>query len=521
MHTTLDSSAIGGGNVGDGGGGEVAAPTMAVPATSAPLVLAAGGCLALVGFLLPESDYGAGGIPIILGLYVAGLLLLTLSGSRTLTPLLVDAYAKSVLLSCVILVPAAWWSSQYGDFPPVFMIDRFRPRADDYFGFEHYVSPAIGDSDVSLLDGDSNAPLHWWANVHLQNLLLGAIGRIVPLGANLMNVCIGAVTVAWTLGACHLALQRQRPDLLPLLRRMVRYCPWLIAASLLSIREIWVHCVFAAAVYLGFRAREFVGLGRIALLAVFIALGAIACWLLRPDMIPVVAVLAPICAHVPRKLGPVSSNSTTVKIVIVAGGLLMLGGLATLEPVQEFVIGQIQERALKYMDFSKDDEGEDESKQATLLKVTGDSIVLRGVVLTAWIWERPLPKVTFKPGSVYTAGMQLMPLWLLGFVRVLIPMLRRNRVAARDWWRTYRWLLLALLGTTMLIGFTSGEGRHAYNMIPTLCVLMAGALATCAPGDPELDGVLGRAAKTALIGFVVFSIFTLAVFGTSGMFPRN
>lgn len=490
------------------------------PALNLVLLVVAGLFLSLLGFIIPGAEYDLAYVPVILALYVTGLVILRVTGGRALAPILLDAYIKAILAVSIVLVLGCWWALQYGDYSPAYLIDRFKPTGDDNRIFEHFILPVIGDSSVSLLDGETNAPLHWWAIVRLENVFVDLGGRPFPLGANLLNVCIGSMTTAYSVGACHLALLRRRPDLTQLVSRMVRYCPWLLAASALAIREIWAHCVFAAVIFFGFRARELAGGRRWLLLVVVMPAAAMAMYLLRPDMLPILLPLGPLCAWAPVGQPRPSKLSRQARLGLVAAVVLLIGGLLMLPPVQELIVNEVQQRALKYIEFTANEQGTDDSNQNTLVGLFGDNIVLRGVIESAWIWEQPLPKVVIKPGSLYVLGRQLLPVWLLALLYGVLPLIRR-RHEMRQWWQTWRWLLVAVVATTILVGFTSGEGRHVFSMIPVICVLFAGVLASAQPDDPALVRVPATAVHAALVILGVSALFTLAIFGPSVLFPSS
>lgn len=473
--------------------------------------------LALVGFLVPATDYDASLVPVVLTICVLGGLFLRITGGRSLGGLLIDSYSKGVIAATIVLFVGMWWAAQYGDFPPHYMIDRFKSTVDDNRVFEHFILPAVGDSSVSLLDGETNAPLYWWGHVELQNLFVDTSGRVFPMGANLLNICVGGMTIALMGGACHLALSRRRPDVSRRMELWIRYCPWLLAASVLAIREIWVHCLFAASLFFGFRARELRGARRMLLLSAGVVLVSAAAFMLRPDMIPILAPLPLICAWVPRADRAVNIGLSRRRLVaILMGVLVVLIGLASIETIRDAVVGAIEKRAIAYIEFG-DKAQVDQGSQDTLVHIFGDNILLRGTLLSAWLWEQPLPKFSIKPGSIYALGRQLVPLWLLSMVYVCVPIFRRHTAAARAWWKRNWPLVLELLISTLLVGFTSGEVRHVFNLLPVVCVLIAGVVAIEEPEFaiwPPMRRFLGM---TVLICIAI----TLLMFGPDSLFLSN
>ena len=471
---------------------------------------------ALAGYLLPTQDYSFLDFGWILtAFFLLGLAVVALAGGRTRV-LMTTVYGAYAVLACAAMVGATWNASRIGTSSPLWVIDRFAPR-DDFNLFEYYIYPYIGARDLSLLEGQSNAPLHWYANVQLQNLMVMATGVPKPWAGMALNVVIGSLTAAFVIGSVERSLPKDGGRGLRgrHFAFLVLSCPWPIAASVIAIREVWVYLAFAVALYVGMVVRRSALPTRVgATFATLLVVGPTV-YLLRSEMVGIWMLLLLLAVFETRD---VPTGQTTWYVIRFGLLAFFVAGTYTLVS-REALESEILRHAVHYSSGAELGVGE----QGLVLSIAKQGLFIRGLVETLWLWFQPLPKIPSNPGSLYTLALTITPFWTFacvalvwlgprsrdaGSVQVSAPV-ELGGVPVR---RRFALHVLWLVGLTASIGFTSCETRHLYVAVPLLCVIVANALdRRYDPSALRLAQLRAFAAVIAAIGACV--VFTLLVFG--------
>lgn len=463
---------------------------------------------ALVGYMVHGIQYSLWGFGWVLAaLQAAAFALVAVLGGRT-KRLMLTVCAAHMMVACVVMVAATWNAARVGGLDSIWLIDRFEPR-DDFNLYHFYIYPMVGTSGLEIYPGMTNAPLHWYANVQLQGAISRAAGAPVAWAGLGVNVIVGGLTAAFVAGA----IERSLPTDAPLRGRHTAFtvltCPWPIAASVIAIREIWLYCAFALALYVAMVIRHWSPVKR--LVGVVLALGTVgpACFLLRAEMLGVWALMFLIATFDT----PDAQSERSVWGLLRFGALAAVALLAYAQLSSAAVSAQVVFRASQYAEAA-DTAGTAAGEEGIVLDLARGGLATRAIVQTLWMWWQPLPKIALRPGSLYSLGLVATPLWTLGCLLVVAlgSSVRRVPAMARTARRFASHLLwLAIL--TGMVGATSAEPRHLYSAVPLCCVLFSNMMAERfdlrALRVAQLRGILG------VLGVALgCSVFTLAVFGT-------
>ena len=237
--------------------------------------------------------------------------------------------------------------------------------------------------------------------------MVDATGAPVPWAGLAINVIVGSMTAAFTMGAIDRSLSPSAGRGLGArhLSFVVLACPWPMVASVIAIREIWVYCVFAITVHVGMVIRKWSPLRRI------VATGA-ATALLEPSPASCSARRdgGGLAALLPRHrlrhrgqgqeaLWPRSSSdsrrwrwsrwwsTTSSRCRFARRGSHWAAFLR---------------RAVEYADFADRAEAPMGDQQGMVLAIARQGLVSRGLVETAWIWRVPAPQAGSDPRQACT-----------------------------------------------------------------------------------------------------------------------
>lgn len=463
---------------------------------------------ALVGYLVHGIQYSLWKFGWVLAALQAAafVLVAALGGSSRKTMLSVCAVYMTV--GCVAMVAATWNAARLGGFDSIWLIDRFEPR-DDFNLYHLYIYPVVGTPGLELYPGMTNAPLHWYANVQLQGVISQVAGAPVAWAGLAVNVIVGGLTAAFVAGA----IERSLPAGTPLRAKHTAFtvltCPWPIAASVIAIREIWLYCVFALALYIAMVIRLWPSTKRVVAVVASLATVGPACFLLRAEMVGVWALMFLIAAF--DTADARRERSLWALLRFAALGTVALWLYAQLSSAA--IGAQVVYRANQYAEAA-DSAGTAAGEQGIVLGLARGGLEARAVVQTLWIWWQPLPKIALRAGSFYSLGLVATPLWTLGCLLVVtLGSPARHVPAVARTSRRFASHLLWLLMLTVMIGATSGETRHLYAALPLCCVIFSNMMAERfdlgALRVAQLRGILG------VIGVALgCSVFTLALFGT-------
>jgi hypothetical protein len=482
------------------------------------LSLGAGGlALGISGFGVPDLDFSLTDSAVFIGLYAIGAAIVGAIGGRQRLRLL-SVYSTYTMLASAAFVAATIYGSSYGSSSPVFLIDRFRPR-DDHNLFVTAIHPSIGSRLVSLFEGQTNAPLHWYVNVRVHELIIDLTGRPQMMVGNGLNIVVGSITAALLVGAIGLSIRPSRrgrfPAGIPI--AFVLGCPWLLASSIIAIREVWVYALFAAAFYGGLM------FARLGLVVRLVALGALAagcgtaCYLLRGEMMPLIVVLVLLAGTTVQDRPLVGAAQTTLVVGIVAVAAVAIAPLVTLR--KDSVSATMEARSMEYHELAGSREA---GEKGTVDAIIGTGFAARRIVNAVWMPFKPLPKVAFFPGSTYQLGKLLTPGWLLACIGVVWTLARRaegDEPPEGTSVQRYRWLILWMAAMTVLIGLTSAEVRHFYAQLPVACALMSDIFQTRTTGPQEVAIVWRKGVLFGVTILVLSGLFTLVAFGLDSLIP--
>jgi hypothetical protein len=472
--------------------------------------------LSLSGYFVPSIEFSLLDSTMFLGLFALGAATLAaIGGALRKTMLLV--YSSYTVIASLAFVVATAYSAQYGPYSPVYLMDRYS-EGDDARIYEKAVRPAIGRRDLAPTDGETNAPLHWYVNVRLEEAIVAMTGRPQMMLGNALSIVFGSITSALIVGAIGLALRtaakKRFPNGIPV--GFVLACPWLLAASIMAIRDVWLYAVFAAALYGGLAVSRWTPARRaLGLAAVSLACGA-ACFFLRIEMTPTVVALVFIAGTTVK-----DRPQTGLRELLNVVGILVVLATTVVTPTlsgmrQDSVYDAIARRSADYSGAATFEAG----AQGTVNGFIGGSGPTRVVFRTLWMPLQPLPRILIHLGNTYHIGKLLMPVWNLALLTSVL-LLRRPRYDAGPHalpvLRRYRWLLLWMLAMTILVGTTSGESRHLYVVLPVACVVLADVFQTRATGPAEVVAAWHKGVLTGA-GVLLFSIiFSWVFFGWDAM----
>jgi len=472
--------------------------------SSAAWVVAAALVQMTSGFAVPGMGYAPGDAMIAFILFTCGLALAWALGGAE-GGLALRTYSIFVVVCNVALVLATMVAFQYGTDEPVWLVSRYVPRDDSVVFLEH-VLPFVTEGSVSLGDATTNAPLFWLANIRLQQLAIAWTGGTQPIDGLSLNIVLGGVVAAVVVVTAATA-GSQAVSGRSLKRTLVLIsvtCPWLIASSIIFIRDIWVYAVFSALLLAVVRLRGEVGASRIVWLTVATAAACAATALLRLEMVPIAAALGLVGFVGHRWPLPRWRRGAVIGIGVLVASVAAVA-----------MLPEALERAQIYRDW-----GREEAEHGTLVGFLGESLLLRTVVQTAWAPINPLPRVLISPGAVYHLAKTLMPLWTIAVVLTVRRECRRSRSGigcmsiATDHGR-YTALLLWVVATVLAVGATSGETRHTYVVVPAVVALAGAALRRCEEGQGPNSWM--RSVGVALAFGAACLVMNLVVFGPDGI----
>lgn len=472
-----------------------------------------GACaLPMMGTLVPQIHYDLRIAIAFLALFAAGAIALNLlAGARRRT--MVWAYGTFVTLAAITCVFATNYAAHYGLLSPIWLIDRFatNPLRDDARVWELAIRPAIGKPDVHLMTWTTNAPLHWYANVRLQEVMVAFTGREVPLAMIAINIVMGGLAAGFIVGAIDATFPEsnvEEPKVRNRAYRLAFTCPWLLASSVIAIREIWVHAVFAAALFFGFAYRRRRGMSKDAAMVIVAAVLAFACYLLRPEMAAIVVASLLIASY-----GTPEGDRRPRWVRVAAFGAVAVIWMT----VRQFTVldeasDAFLRRSAQYAVASNaSDVGVYD--RGIVKAVAGGQGALWYLVQLAWLWIKPLPKVHLVRGSLYAAGMLCNAIWIVWMAYYVVRIRRLATGSTRPRTHPNFRLLSWWIGVfTVLVALTSGEVRHIYNALPAIIVIAANVIGECG-SDLHLRRV-ARSARVVMAGIVLGCIvITFAVWG--------
>jgi len=467
-------------------------------------VILAGLLLSGSGFLVPRATYSVGHAFIAAIIYVVVYLLLRLATRRS-SQLPVVIYVRFVTVCALAFVAAAMVASLYGSGEPVWLISRFAPR-DDYVVYSEHIIPAVPEPGLGIGDATTNAPLFWFTNVLLQRFALDLAKETDPISGIQLNMVIGAVVaflIALTVSSAVPAIERSA-DLRRTLASTVVSCPWLVASSIIFIRDIWVYAVFAGLLFVIVRTRSAGATRRVSALALATLASCGLMLLLRGEMIPIAAALG-LAGMVGARQGKRANRRQVVGLVALAA--LGMGSFFAFDGL---------ERASIYSDWAKED-----VEVGLLVGLMGDSLIVRAVIQAIWAPVNPLPRVLVSPGAVYHLAKTLMPIWTIALLLTTYRVHLHNSIAtdrgsAQSWARGDRLLIGWILLTMVAVGATSGETRHTYVVIPAVVLLAFALMARTEPTSFVRRTWLESAGYAVALGGVCL-IVNLVVFGFEGL----
>jgi hypothetical protein len=465
--------------------------------------------------LLPSENYALSSW-FVIGLYGLGFAVVTAVAGRS-RAIMAATFGIYAAVMAVVLLGAAWYAANTGVTQPVCLVNGCAPINDDFKLWTFYIYPHIGTRDLELFPGESNAPLHWFANVKLQDLIVAVTGEPAQLAGLVLNGVVGSMTAAFTVGAIDRSLSPSAGHGLRTknLLLIVLACPWAAVASVLAIREIWVYCVFAAGLYLAFVVRDWPIRRKVVGLLAGVAILGPACFLLRWEMLGVWSLLLLLTAFVADD-GERRPLSRYIAFGVMAGVALLAYNLVAAESVQSGILQRAQQ-------YSADANSSElaPGDQGMITGITRQGIVVRGIVETLWIWLQPLPKIALQAGSVYALGKVATPFWTLACLilagskpsgAIVQGSAAQAAAVATTVVRRFPFHLIWLFVLTGVVGFTSGETRHLYAAVPLVCVLVANAVH--ARHDAySLAVAQRRAAVTTTVALLACVVFTLGLFG--------
>jgi hypothetical protein len=472
-------------------------PEWALRLTDGHLFVAFALLLAFVsGHLVPGLRYRAATGFCITGLVAAGGVLVgAVTGAAARDARRV--YWRFTAACFALLVAATWYASMHGPRAAWWIVER-SDFGDDQFVYEQAVLPYVGlGRSLELDERVTNAPLFWLVNVWVQRVAVWLDGEPCIALSLALNVVAGAIAAALSVGAAFFfARDESRREAVRWARRLCLACPWLLASSVMFLRDVWLYAVVAAVLFVGARLHDASPWPRIATAAVATPPLAVGVHHLRREMVlPFVALL--LLAVFARHLSRARAMIAAAAVV----GLGVLGAGSAFVGVAEIATARATQYQEMYLASAASSGGRN---QGTVSSLVGGSLVTRAVVQTAWLPVFPLPKVSAFRGSAYDAARQSMPLWVIACLASLWHVRRRLHAVAVP-------LLAWCAALAVAVGVTSGEARHFYAVVPAVVIAVALSLA----GAGRVVAARGarratRAAAWALVGSIAF---TLLFFG--------
>jgi hypothetical protein len=372
-------------------------------------------------------------------------------------------YAQFYILAAVIGVAAAWYATGYGDENPLWTMSRLRIReADDIKIFDGSVLPWIRRG-ATLTDPETNAPLFWYVNVRIQELFPWSGGSSV-YASIATNLAVGAACAALSVAAARELIPQEEAragTAAVWAHRVTVWCPWLLAASAMFLRDIWIYFLIALGLYAGLAVRKASLAKKVLAGLTVIPMLAVGGYLLRQQMAVVCAGVYVAGAFSEMKLRrAVLLGACAVAVALAVGLQLPTAGRDVLE------------QAAQYAEWGAEGVG-----GGTIPRLIGDSLLKRGLFYTAWMPVSPLPRIVIDPWSLYSPGKTLTAVWIVAVMAVALGARRGVRQKMDVFGPVLgAWVLVV----TVAVAFTSGETRHFYVVIPVVIACAAASVARAA-----------------------------------------